>query len=70
MEVTILASFIMNGDWKYNNSRILMAAITSTNTINSNKKPGMMPRDDANCSKALLALQRSAPVLSVLQTTL
>jgi hypothetical protein len=62
MEVTILASFIMNGDWKYNNNRILMVyTIASTNNTNSSKKLGMVARDDANYSKALLDLQQYSP---------
>jgi hypothetical protein len=48
----------------------MVVIAASTNTTNSNKKPGMMPRDDVNCSKALLALQQSAPTLSVLQMAL
>jgi hypothetical protein len=38
MKVTKLASFILNGDWKYNNRRTLMVVVVaSTNTTNSNK---------------------------------
>jgi hypothetical protein len=38
INVTTLASFIMNGDWKYNNSKTLVVVVVaSTNTTNSNK---------------------------------
>ena len=38
MGVTTSTSFIINGDWKYNNNKILIADIAvSANTTNSNK---------------------------------
>jgi hypothetical protein len=39
IDVTTLSSFIINGDWKYNNSKTLVDVVAaSTNTTNSNKK--------------------------------
>jgi hypothetical protein len=57
MEVTTFASFIMNGNMKYNNSIGLMVVmVASTHTTNSNKKLEMMQRHDFNYSNVLLSL--------------